>query len=209
MQKLSAVAVLVLAFAASAAAQDYQPPRLTAARAEGTPVNVQSGGIAALELAIDARGNVKDATLVQDVAPYGAALQADARGWTFEAARSKGMAVPDRVLLIAFFRPPVLSFAAPENPRYKQTQAPAELPWPTAVTAPPFPPNVLGDGKVLLEVDVSAEGAVSGVRNAWPGSAFDSAAEQTARAWRFRPATRDGKPAAARVFMLFSFAGVS
>jgi TonB family protein len=203
------VGLLVL-LAASAAAQDaFEPPRLTSARIEGAPWHAQSGGIAAFDVALDERGNVKGATLVQDVAPYAALLGEALPSWTFEPARAGGRAVASRVLVLGFFRPPVLSFAAPDNPRYKQTQAPPEIPWPTEVGVPPFPPNVLGDGKVLVEADVSAEGAVTATRVVWPGTPFDSAAEQAAKQWKFRAASREGRPVAARVFLLFSFAGVS
>jgi TonB family protein len=192
------------------AAQDaYTPPQLTSARIEGAPWSVQSGGIAAFDVTIDERGSVKQVGVVQDVAPYGALLADALPSWRFEPARAGGRAVASRVLVLGFFRPPLLSFPAPENPRYQQTQAPPEIPWPTEVGVPPYPPNVLGDGRVLIEADVSAEGAVTRTRIVWPGTPFDSAAEQAAKLWRFRAASRDGRPVASRVFMLFSFAGVS
>ena len=59
---------------------------------------------------------------------------------------------------LGFFRPPGTTFAAPENPRYKSTTAPEELPWPTSVLVPPYPMNALGSGKVVLEADISDAG---------------------------------------------------
>ena len=118
---------------------------------------------------------------VQDFAPYGELLREAVRGWTFEPARDQGRAVRSRVLVLGFFRPPELAVIAPPRPRYKDTVAPPELPWPTSVTVPPYPPNALGSGKVVLEVDVSEEGKVAGSRVLNPGSPFDSAATGAAR----------------------------
>lgn len=200
----------LILLAAPCVAQDaFTPARLQSARIEGAPWHVQSGGIAAFDVEIDERGSVRNATVVQDVAPYGGMLGAALPAWSFEPARQAGRAVASRVLVIGFFRPPVLQFPAPENPRYKQTQAPPEIPWPTEVGVPPFPPNVIGDGRVLIEADVTAEGTVAATRIVWPGTPFDSAAEDAAKRWRFRAASQGGAPVPARVFLLFSFAGVS
>lgn len=207
-RRCGALAVLAI-LAPAAGAQEFTPPTLLSARLEGAPWSVQSGGIAAFDVTLDERGTVRNAALVQDVAPYAALLGQALPLWSFEPAREGGGAVPSRVLVIGFFRPPMLSIPAPENPRYKQTQAPPEIPWPTAVGVPPYPPNVLGDGRVLVEANVSAEGAVTSTRIVWPGTPFDSAADEAARAWKFRAASRDGRPVPSRVFLLFSFAGVS
>lgn len=185
------------------------PPRLAAVQLEAAPWNTVSGGIAAYDVSIDEKGSVTSAEVVQDVAPYGALLGAALPSWRFEPAREDGRPVPARVLVLGLFRPPVLYFAAPENPRYKTTEAPEEIPWPTSVQVPPYPPNVRGDGKVVLEVDVSEEGAVSSARVVSPASAFDDAALQAARGWKFRAAQRGGRGTSSRAFLVFSFGGVT
>ena len=103
------------------------------------PWNVQSGGIAAFDVTLDERGAVTSAEIVQDVAPYGTLLGDALPSWRFEPARKDGLAVPSRVLVLGFFRPPGTTFAAPESPRYKSTTAPEELPWPTSVRCRPIP----------------------------------------------------------------------
>jgi TonB family protein len=146
---------------------------------------------------------------VQDLAPYGAMLRAAIPRWRFEPAREGGRAVPARLLVIGFFPPPALTFAAPENPRYKDTTAPDEIPWPTWVAVPPYPPNAKGSGKVIVEADVSDQGAVTGARVVSPTGAFDSAALDTARQWRFRPAWRNNREAPSRAYLVFSFIGTT
>jgi TonB family protein len=185
------------------------PPRLVAAELGGAPWNVNSGGIAAFDVRIDATGSVTSADVVQDVAPYGVMLREALPSWRFEPAREGGRALASRVLVLGFFRPPAITFAPPENPRYKNTTAPAELPWPTSVTAPPYPPNALGSGKVVVEADLSDRGRVTNTRVLTPPSPFDSAAADSLREWRFRPASRGNRDVASRAFLVFSFVGTT
>ncbi len=198
-----------LAVLAPAALAETTPPHLVGAALDGAPWNVNSGGIAAFDVTISETGTVTSADVVQDMAPYGGQLAAALPSWRFEPARAGSKAVPSRVLVIGFFRPPMLTFAAPDNPRYKNTTAPAALPWPTHVVVAPYPPNALGDGKVALEVDVTDEGAVSAARVVSPQTAFDSSASDTVKQWQFRPASEGNKPVASRVFAVFSFVGTT
>ncbi len=193
---------------AGLAAQDALP-RLVGAELGPAPWNVQSGGITAFDVTLDERGAVKSAEIVQDVAPYGTLLGDALPSWRFEPARKDGLAVPSRVLVLGFFRPPGTTFAAPENPRYKSTTAPEELPWPTSVLVPPYPMNAVGSGKVILEADVSDSGTVTAARILTEPTPFDSGSSDTLRQWKFRPASRGNREVASRVFVVFSFVGTT
>jgi TonB family protein len=203
------LALSVVSAVESSAQGGATPPHVLRAIAPPSPFNVQSGGVAAFAVTVDETGSVTAVDTVQDVVPYGDALREALRGWSFEPAREQGRAVRSRVLLVAFLRPPELAVIAPERPRYLETAAPADLPWPTSVTVPPYPPNALGSAKVMLEADVTEEGKVTGPRVLNPGSPFDGAATGAAQEWVFRPATRNGRPAGARVYFLFSFVGTT
>ena len=201
-------ALALLLAATGAVAQDPQtPPRLVSAEVGPSPWNVQSGGIAAFDLTIDETGAVTSTDIVQDVAPYGQILGDALPSWRFEPAREGGKPVRSRVLVVGFFRPPALVFAAPEAPRYKTTVAPDEIPWPTAVVVPPYPPQALGSGKVILEADISDTGTVAAARVLSPASPFDGAAADAVRRWTFRPANRKNRDVASRAFFVFSFPG--
>ena len=117
--------------------------------------------------------------------------------------------MPSRVLVLGFFRPPGLTFAAPESPRYKGTVAPDEIPWPTSVVPPAYPANAVGSGKVVLEVDISDRGAVTGTRILSEATPFDGASSAAVRQWTFRPASRGNREVASRAFFVFSFVGVT
>jgi TonB family protein len=187
---------------------DPSPLRLVSAELASPPFGTISGGIAAFDVVVDAHGVVSRADCVQDLAPYSDLLGAALPAWRFEASRVGSQGVAGRALVLGFFRPPSLNFAAPENPRYNRTEAPPEIPWPTSVTVPPYPPNAQGAGLVILEVDVSAAGKVTGARVVSAASAFDASATSTAQAWTFRAALRNGRPVASRAFLLFAFPGV-
>ena len=200
---------LLLVVATAAAQGAWRPPRLATAQVGDAPWNAQSGGIAAYDVSLDPAGAVIGASIVQDVAPFGALLGEAISSWRFEPARDGGQAVASHVLALGLFRPPVVLFAAPSSPQYRNTVAPDHLPWPTAVVVPPYPPNAMGSGKVILEADISSRGAVTAVRIVSPPTAFDTAAADTARRWTYRPATREGRAVESRAFLVFSFAAVS
>lgn len=185
------------------------PPRLARAEVGAAAWNVISGGIAAFDVKIDEKGAVTGAEMVQDAAPYGAMLGEALGKWSFEPAREEGKAAASRVLVLGFFRPPMLTFAAPENPRYKGVTAPPELPWPTSVVVPPYPANAVGSGKVILEAEVSSSGTVTGARVVSSAGPFDSAALSTLQQWKFKPASRGNRDIASRAFFIFSFVGTT
>lgn len=193
--------------AASYVTAEDGPPRLMAATLEPAPWNVQSGGIAAFDVSIDEKGAVARADIVQDVAPYGGMLRDALPSWLFEPALNDGRPVPARVLVLGFFRPPMLNFPAPEAPRYKGVTAPDEIPWPTAVTAPAYPANVVvGSAKVVMAVDISDRGAVLTIRVVGAATPFDRVAADALRQWKFRPVTRGNRQVGSRAFIVFSFA---
>ena len=209
MSRSSCTAMIVLAAGAAFAQAGSSLPRLVSAGLGSAPWSVQSGGIAAYDVHLDETGAVTSTEIVQDVAPYGAMLGEALPSWRFEPARSEGRAVKSRVLVLGLFRPPATAFAMPSAPRYKSAVAPSDIPWPTSVAVPPYPPNALGSGKVALEADVSEAGTVTAVRVVSPTGAFDGAASDAARQWKFRPARQGTRDVASRAFLVMSFVGTS
>jgi TonB family protein len=120
-----------------------------------------------------------------------------------------GQAVAAPILVLGFFRPPATAFAAPDAPRYKDAVAPEELPWPTSVAVPPYPPNALGNGMVVLEADVSERGTVTRTRVLSRAGPFDAAAGDALAKWAFRPARYKGREVQTRAFFVFSFMGTT
>jgi TonB family protein len=59
---------------------------------------------------------------------------------------------------------------------------------------PAYPPTAIGDGVVLVEIDMSAQAKPCGYRIVGPASGFDAAALDAVRLWRFgAPQAADAK----------------
>ncbi len=101
----------------------------------------------------------------------------------------------------------VLSFAAPEQAAAEGTLTkPPALTRQGEATYPPEARNAGLTGKVLLELDLSAEGKVSQARVVESaGHGFDEAALEAVRQFEFSPAEVDGKPATVRIQYAYQF----
>lgn len=83
----------------------------------------------------------------------------------------------------------------------------APRPTPGALVAPSllsdtsvaYPEGATGEATVVLTLVVGDDGAVRSAKAADDHPPFSKDAERAALAWRFQPATRDGKPVAARI----------
>jgi len=77
---------------------------------------------------------------------------------------------------------------------------------PTALATPlEYPADAQGEASVALELTLSAEGAVTKAAVIEGDEPFASRALEAARAWKFQPATRDGRPIAAKIRYLVRF----
>jgi TonB family protein len=105
----------------------------------------------------------------------------------------------DREAALARAKPFVVPSAPVLPPPAVQSTPVEPLPPP-----PRYPQAALEQGisgKVVLIVDVAADGSVAAakVERADPAGVFDSSALETVKKWRFKPATKDGKPIASRI----------
>ena len=197
-----------------------RPPRRTRRRrltllraiAPASPLNVQSGGRRRLRRDGGREGSVTAVDIVQDVAPYGDALREAIRGSTLEPAREQGRVRARRVA------PRRLPAASPSSRSSRRSghatwrpPLPPIFPGRTSVTVPPYPPNALGSGKVILEADVTEEGKVTSPRGPQSRLAVRRGRHRgPPQESVFRPATRDGRPTAvSRIYLLFSFVGTT
>ena len=68
-----------------------------------------------------------------------------------------------------------------------------------------YPPNSIGQGTVMLEVTVGADGEVEDVKVLRDVPSLTVEAQRAAKKWRFRPATLNGKPVRATTHVAFNF----
>jgi len=172
----------------------------------GPPPNVAGWIEEMLDVAVDAAGAVQTATPIRR-SPLPRDLVAPAVSrWRFRPAAVRGQPVPAHVLVAALFRPPVL-YNAPAigQPAVDLAPAPLEIPFPVNAPPPLYPPLGAGDGVVLVEAAVGADGAVHTARVAAGAPGFTQPALEAARAWRFRAARRDGQPVESFAYLVFGF----
>ena len=196
--------LLGVALAGLAAQPFFAPAQLLSGSPPGQPIETIDWGYVLLELAIGVDGSVTGIDRADGPEPFLQMVRDAAAGWRFEPARADDKPVSTHTLVIGIFRPPLLlavEGAVPVGPRATSPQVPA----PTTTVPPPYPPTAIGDGVVLVEARIDTEGRPADVRVVGPPSGFDSAVVETARAWRFRPATRDGRPVPAPVYFIVGF----
>lgn len=97
--------------------------------------------------------------------------------------------------------------AAPAPPA--PAPAPAKAPvivMPVALSTPlDYPADAQGEASVALELTLSAAGAVTAAAVLEGDEPFAAQALDAAKTWKFQPATRDGKPIAAKIRYLVRF----
>lgn len=192
----------------AAAAQEFSPPRFRAGDLPVPPQQAIGWGEAVLEVTVGADGRVAEITPLRTTPGFDGPTERAVRTWRFEPARAGKERAPvaAKVLVAAIFRPPTLSDAPMPGEVPRDVAAPSdEVPFPETRVPPVYPATGFGDGVVLAEVEVGANGAVVEAKVlASAGSAFDDAARRAAMRWRFRPARRGGAPRAF-AYLVFAF----
>ena len=209
--------VLASVLLAAAAPARFTPARYQSGSPPPTAVRAVGGGEVFVEATVTDTGRVADVSLLRTTPPFTSDVAAAVRAWTFtpaaeektaddDAGGTAGMRpVTSKVLVAAVFRPPTLN--TPTYGEQPKGVAPAspDVAYPTSTVMPPFPPNALFDGTVLLEGHVGSDGTLIDVKVLRSAGAFDGPAADALRKWTFRPATRQGRAVDAYVYVAMSF----
>jgi TonB family protein len=176
------------------------------------------GGEVLLEVTIDRTGAIGAIRPLRETATFTERMTEAVRTWRLKPAerdiptaqRKPGGPLTERVdtkVLIAgvFRRPAVIGLTLGE-PVKDVAAASADVPYPTLVVPPAYPPSALSPGVVLVEVRVNAIGAVSDAKIRLSAPGFDEVALSTARQWKFRPAKSAGASAPTVAYIVFGFA---
>ena len=197
--------IFFLAMATPVLAQRFEPARATSVNVQAIPYRTAAAAIVGVELTVDARGRVADVRSLVDVEPFTDVLRNSVRSWSFDAARGGGQRAESHVLVAGVFRPAMLMFPRPDVPNQVDAQPSDDIPFPTSVEVPNYPPNAIGSAYVLVEVEVGESGSVTSTKTMGQTTGFDDAALQAARAWTFRPARQDGRSVSGFVYLVFAF----
>jgi TonB family protein len=196
----------------------YAPARYRGGAVPSIPVGSTAvgGGEVLLELDVSREGRVARVRTLRTTPSFTEQMMEAVRSWRFNPAdvpvdpgspnRRDRRPVDSKVLLAGVFRPPALLGPTLGEPIENVAGASAEVALPTETVMPPLPPTAFSAGVVLVEVQLDATGAVAAASVVSSAPAFDSAALDAARQWKFRPARRSGAPVPAFVYIMFGFA---
>jgi len=171
------------------------------------------GGEVMLEVTVDPSGAVTGVKPLRDTKTFTERMTRSVTTWHFSPAempiesalRKPGgpatRPVPATVLVAGVFRPPALMGPTMGEPIRDVGTASRDIPFPTSIVTPLFPPMVVNPGVALVEVQVESDGRVSDAKIRVPAPGFDSAALDAARQWKFRAAA--SSPAVA--YIVFGF----
>ena len=174
-----------------------QGPLPTAARLRAgasaplAPPLVIGGGEVVLDVTVSRDGGVTRVEPVRTTPPYTDLLTGAVRAWRFDPPKAlvKGalLSAEGHVLVVAMYRPPqVYSAPAPGAETKTVGDLSPELPTPTSLAMPvAYPPLATRDGAVLIELELTMAGMVREARVMSRASAFDGAALDTVKRWRF------------------------
>jgi len=175
------------------------------------------GGEVLLEVTVAPTGAVTGIKTLRETATFTERMIQAVKTWTFTpseveipAARRKAggpatEAVETRVLVAGVFRrPSVIGITLGEPIKDVATASP-DVPYPTSLVTPTYPPGTMSPGVTLVEVQVDARGGVSSTKLRVSAPGFDSASVSTAQQWRFRPARVAGANAPSVAYIVFGF----
>jgi TonB family protein len=208
---MRSLALTLCAVVVVAAADPVAPARYLSGAVPSTPVRAIGGGQVFLELSVNSRGGVDAVAPLRTTPPFTEPLVGSVGAWRFQPAvelTSEGarLRVSSKVLVAALYRAPTLGDGPTLGDSPKDVAAASDAtPFPVAPIPPKYPPNALGDGIVLVEVQVNAAGNVTNTRVIQSALPFDGPALDAARQWKFRPARPSGRPVAALAYLVFGF----
>jgi TonB family protein len=175
------------------------------------------GGEVLLEVTVDRTGTVTGMKALRETATFTERMTGSVKTWRFAPAeadiapalRKPGgpatEAVETKLLVAGVFRRPALIGATLGEPIKDVAAASNDIPFPSSLITPKHPPRAVGSGVVLVEVHVDAKGSVTDAKVRMSSPAFDSAALDAARLWKFRAAKPAGVSTPAVVYIVFGF----
>src|SRR5262245_5642664 len=190
-----------------AAAVDFSPARRISG---GTPLlppaTVVGWAEETVDVAVDTAGAVRDIALLRGTQPSASLLGPVVSSWRFRPATGDKGPVNAHVLAVAVIRPPQLFDGPTLGAEASEHAVPSdEVPYPTAVHRPRYPPLAVGDALVLVEVLIGADGRVQRATVVHGAAGFNDEALDTAREWVFRPAHFAGELVPAYAYLAFGF----
>jgi hypothetical protein len=144
------------------------------------PPNAVGGGT--VVIAVTGAGGATQARVLSGEEPFISAVRGSMNQWRFPDSAEK------RLVIVKFRRPELMSVGASKEEVPAPAGGAGAFPYPTAVTEPSFPPNSLGDGSVVLKLDLSSSGSIEKVETVQGLGQLTDSGIEAVRQWSFQPA---------------------
>lgn len=190
-----------LALAASLVGSfSWSPPKLLDGPIPA-PFATGDGAYVAYEVRVSRDGSTSEVTVLGARDSFGSRFREAIASWRFEPTEAEAS-----VLVVGLSRSPTLPSAFGPWPRTPHwARASGEIPLPTRIVLPPFPPQATFEGIVLLEVEVDEGGEITEIKVVDASDRFDEVCRDTLMRWEFEPARQGGDPVATRAYVLCNF----
>lgn len=194
----------------------YTPARAASAADVQFPFQTAADGVVVFDVSLDAGGEVRNISVLNDVPPFTATARQSLRDWRFAAASQDGRPEDSEMLVAFVFRHAVYIANEPPFTPIIPSKDSAETrrgfipPAILSISYAGYPASTIAMGAVVVQVSVKTGGSagnVSVLRNLQGG--FTPLALKAAKHWKFQAALRDGRPVPSKVAIAFVFSSRS
>jgi TonB family protein len=163
------------------------------------PPNAVSGGTVVAAVLSGAVG-VSDIKILSGEEPFVSASRAALQRWNLHPEKDGAD------LVVVHFRQPNLHYIGDAGEEIRCVGANPSMPCPKYVVAPAYPPQAVGQGSVILKVEVAADGSVLDVRTLQAMGVLTDVSVAAVRKWKFTPAEDErGIREASHAYAVFVF----
>ncbi len=152
------------------------------------PPNIVLGGTVVAELHF-VEGNVEGVHILSGKEPFVESCKSALSEWHGDSKQDADE------LVIVHFRQPNLFYLNDTKEEINPAMSKESLPYPAYIIMPSYPADALGQGSVVLRMDISTEGQVSDVQVVKPMGVLTDSSINAVRQWKFTPAEDEkGRP---------------
>lgn len=210
------VVLLVCVVRPNSAQQIYEPSEVTSAGDAYAPYQVLFDGLFIVDVFLDRDGEVQRINALRDPGSMLGAAKKSVQKWKFQPASKEGKSAPSRMTMSFVYRPPNYGIAAPVPPKGFSPVLPPDHSDPSvhctyvpvgvlSFSYPEYPVNSLSWGSVVVQLTVDGSGMITGIDFLHGMEGFNNLVSKALKAWRFQPATFNGKSIMSKTIIAFVF----
>ncbi len=164
------------------------------------PPNTVTGGIVVASLHISS-GTVEDLNILSGEEPFLSSTKAALIRWRFAKGNKE-----DSILAIVYYRQPNFYSVGSAEKHLNDESTEPSLPYPIIVFEPAYTADALGQGSVVLKLEISEKGGVSQVEILQELGSLTQSSMDAIKKWQFKPAKDEqGKDVPKTVYAVVVF----